>query len=123
MASHSIGANLVDPQQVLLTGMVQNFGITPILNYVDKNLQLVRNIEILDKSLANLRMQLVYYCKINIILAKTFNLIEQAANWSRATGKAIDCANVVIASRLIYLNKEGLLGNAINLDVYRQWKN
>ena len=66
MASHSIGANLVDPQQVLLTGMVQNFGITPILNYVDKNLQLVRNIEILDKSLANLRMQLVYYCKINI---------------------------------------------------------
>ncbi len=123
MASHSIGANLVDPQQALLTGMVQNFGITPILNYVDKNLQLVKNIEILDKSLANLRMQLVYYCKINIILAKTFNLIEQAANWSRATGKAIDCANVVIASRLIYLNKEGLLGNAINLDVYRQWKN
>jgi hypothetical protein len=123
MASHSIGANLVDPQQALLTGMVQNFGITPILNYVDKNLQLVRNIEILDKSLANLRMQLVYYCKINIILAKTFNLIEQAENWSRDTGKAIDCANVVIASRLIYLNKEGLLGNAINLDVYRQWKN
>jgi hypothetical protein len=123
MSSHSIVGNLVDPQQALLTGMVQNFGITPILNYVDKNLQLVKNIEILDKSLANLRMQLVYYCKINIILAKTFNLIEQAENWSRDTGKAIDCANVVIASRLIYLNKEGLLGNAINLDVYRQWKN
>ncbi|MFQ3188493.1 MAG: hypothetical protein ACI9UH_000762 [Gammaproteobacteria bacterium] len=123
MSSHSIVGNLVDPQQALLTGMVQNFGITPILNYVDKNLQLVKNIEILDKSLANLRMQLVYYCKINIILAKTFNLIEQAENWSRDTGKAIDCANIVIASRLIYLNKEGLLGNAINLDVYRQWKN
>ena len=123
MSSHSIVGNLVDPQQALLTGMVQNFGITPILNYVDKNLQLVTNIEILDKSLANLRMQLVYYCKINIILAKTFNLIEQAENWSRDTGKAIDCANIVIASRLIYLNKEGLLGNAINLDVYRQWKN
>jgi hypothetical protein len=123
MSSHSIVGNLVDPQQALLTGMVQNFGITPMLNYVDKNLQLVKNIEILDKSLANLRMQLVYYCKINIILAKTFNLIEQAENWSRDTGKAIDCANIVIASRLIYLNKEGLLGNAINLDVYRQWKN
>ena len=92
-------------------------GIIPILKYVDENPQLVKNIEMLDKSLVNLRMP------ISTLLLDQWNfgedflkVVEQAENWNRDTGEAIDYADIVIASRLIYLNKDELLNNAVNFE-------
>jgi HD-like signal output (HDOD) protein len=110
-------ANHLDPEQALLAGLVQNLGIIPILNYVDKNPQLVKNIDILDKSLVNLGMPIsILLLDIWNFGSDFLNVIEQAENWSRDTHEAIDYADIVIASRLIYLNKEGLLSNTINFE-------
>ena len=110
-------AKHLDPEQALLAGLVQNLGIIPILKYVDENPQLVKNIKMLDKSLINLRMP------ISTLLLDQWNfgedflkVVEQAENWNRDTGEAIDYADVVIASRLIYLNKKELLNNSVSLE-------
>ncbi len=110
-------ADHLDPEQALLAGLVQNLGIIPILKYVDENPQLVKNIEMLDKSLVNLRMP------ISTLLLDQWNfgedflkVVEQAENWNRDTSEAIDYADIVIASRLIYLNKDELLNNAVNFE-------
>lgn len=110
-------AKHLDPEQALLAGLVQNLGIIPVLKYVDENPKLVRNIKILDKSLINLRMP------ISTLLLNQWNfgedflkVVEQAENWNRDTGEDIDYADVVIASRLIFLNKKALLDNTVNLE-------
>jgi HD-like signal output (HDOD) protein len=110
-------ADHLDPEQALLAGLVHNLSIISVLKYVDENPKLVKNIEMLDKSLVNLRMP------ISTLLLEQWNfgedflkVIEQADNWNRDTGEAIDYADIVIASRLIYLNKEGLLNNTFNFE-------
>lgn len=110
-------AEHLDPEQALLAGLVQNLGIIPILKYVDENPQLVKNIKMLDKSLINLRMP------ISTLLLNQWNfgeeflkVVEQAENWNRDTGEAIDYADVVIASRLIFLNTKALLDNTISFE-------
>lgn len=110
-------ADHLDPEQALLAGLVHNLGIIPVLKYVDENPQLVKNFEMLDKSLINLRMP------ISTLLLDQWNfgedflkVVEQAENWNRDTGEAIDYADIVIASRLIYLNKEALLNNTVNFE-------
>jgi HD-like signal output (HDOD) protein len=110
-------ADHLDPEQALMAGLLLNLGIIPILKYVDENPQLIKNIEILDKSLANLRMPLSTLLLDQWNFGEEFlNVIEQVENWSRDTGEAIDLVDIVIASRLIYLNKEALLNNTVNLE-------
>lgn len=110
-------AEHLDPEQALLAGLVQNLGMIPVLKYVDENPQLVKNVEMLDKSLVNLRMP------ISTLLLDQWNfgedflkVVEQAENWNRDTGEPIDYADIVIASRLIYLNKDALLNNTVNFE-------
>lgn len=110
-------ADHLDPEQALLAGLVQNIGIIPILKYVDENPQLVKNIEMLEKSLVNLRMP------ISTLLLDQWNfgedflkVVEQAENWNRDTGEAIDYADIVTASRFIYLNRSELSNNAANFE-------
>ncbi|MFT5657713.1 MAG: HD-like signal output (HDOD) protein, partial [Gammaproteobacteria bacterium] len=98
-------AKHLDPEQALLAGLVQNLAIIPVLKYVDENPQLISNIRTLDKSLINLRIP------ISTLLLEQWNfgedflkVVEQAENWNRDTGEEIDYADVVIASRLIYLH-------------------
>ena len=110
-------AEHLDPEQSLLAGLVQNLGLIPILKFIDEHPNLIKKPEVLEKSIANLRMP------ISLLLFEQWNfdsdfiqVVEQAENWTRDTGKPADYADLVIASRLLYLYRTDQLDESLVLD-------
>ncbi|MFV2032918.1 MAG: HDOD domain-containing protein, partial [Gammaproteobacteria bacterium] len=110
-------AEHLDPEQSLLAGLVQNLGLIPILKFIDEHPGLIKKAETLEKSMSNLRMP------ISALLFEQWNfdsdflqVVEHAENWNRDTGKPADYADLVIASRLLYLHRAGQLDENIVLN-------
>jgi HD-like signal output (HDOD) protein len=100
----------LDPEQALLSGLIQNLGLIPILKYVDGHPSMMQTTEQLGKSLESL------YVPVSTLILNEWNfdpeflqIIEHARNWTRDTGEQADYCDVVIAARLIYLQRMGEL--------------
>lgn len=101
-------AQHLDPEQALLSGLIQNLGLIPILKYIDGHPSMMQSTEQLGKSVQNL------YVPVSTLLLNEWNfdpefmqIIEQAKNWTRDTGQKADYSDIVIAARLIYLHRLG----------------
>ena len=100
-------ASHLDPEQALLSGLVQNLGMIPVLKYVDEHPSMMLSIEQLGKSLDNL------YVPVSTLILNEWNfdpefigIIENRENWHRDTGEVVDYIDIIIAARLIYLQQE-----------------
>ena len=100
-------ATHLDPEQALLSGLIQNLGLIPILKYIDGHPSMMQTTEQLGKSIENL------YVPVSTLILNEWNfdpeflqIVEQAENWTRDTGEPADYCDVVIAARLIYLQKQ-----------------
>jgi HD-like signal output (HDOD) protein len=98
----------LDPEQALLSGLIQNLGLIPILKYIDGHPSMMQTTEQLGKSIENL------YVPVSTLILNEWNfdpeflqIVEQAKNWTRDTGEKADYCDVVIAARLIYMQKNG----------------
>jgi HD-like signal output (HDOD) protein len=98
----------LDPEQALLSGLIQKLGLIPILKYIDEHPSMMQTTEQLGKSIENL------YVPVSTLILNEWNfdpefleIIGQATNWARDTGQKADYCDVVIAARLIYLQKRG----------------
>lgn len=98
----------LDPEQALLSGLIQNLGLIPILKYIDGHPSMMQTTEQLGKSIESL------YVPVSTLILNEWNfdpeflqVVEQARNWTRDTGEKADYCDVVIAARLIYLQKLG----------------
>jgi HD-like signal output (HDOD) protein len=96
-------ATHLDPEQALLSGLVTNLGLIPILKYIDGHPSMMQTTEQLGKSLEHL------YVPVSTMILEEWNfdpefveIVEQAKNWSRDTGKPADYCDVVLAARLLY---------------------
>ena len=97
----------LDPEQALLSGLIQNLGVIPILKYLDEHPAMIQSAEMLGKSISNLKIP------ISTLILNEWNfdpefmeIIEQSENWQRDTGQLADYCDVVIAARLIYLQDQ-----------------
>ncbi len=100
----------LDPEQALLSGLIQNLGLIPILKYVDEHPDMIQTTEALGKSIEHLQIP------ISTLIFNEWNfdpgfieIVEQARNWGRDTGVAPDYCDVVIAARLLYLQQRNAL--------------
>ncbi len=98
----------LDPEQALLSGLIQNLGLIPILKYIDGHPSMMQTTEQLGKSIENL------YVPVSTLILNEWNfdpeflqIVEQKNNWTRDTGNEADYCDVVIAARLVYLQKQG----------------
>ena len=96
----------LDPEQALLSGLVQNLGLIPILKYVDEHPDMIRSTDMLGKSIEHLQVP------ISTLIFNEWNfdpdfieIVEQVNNWQRNTGVAADYCDVVIAARLLNLQE------------------
>ncbi len=94
----------LDPEQAVLSGLLQGIGILPILTYLDNHPALVQSPNQLEKSINKLKVP------ISTLLFNEWNFpphfleyIEHADDWSRAKSGAIDYCDVLIAARLLCL--------------------
>ncbi|MFT7676030.1 MAG: HD-like signal output (HDOD) protein, partial [Gammaproteobacteria bacterium] len=109
--------NDLDPEQALLAGLMHNFGLIPILKYVDNHHEMVTTLESLNKSLVNLELP------ISTLLFQQWNfdevfieVVEQVANWNRNTAASVDYVDIVIASKLIYLQQTNCLDEGLDFN-------
>ncbi len=96
----------LDPEQALLCGLIQNLGLIPILKYVDEHPSRLQSLGMLGKSFDRLRLP------VSTMIFNEWNfdpefleIVEQAENWTRNSGEAVDYVDVLIAARLIYLHE------------------
>jgi len=101
-------AKHLDPEQALLSGLILNLGLIPMLKYIDEHPSMMQTSEQLGKSIDTL------YVPITKVILKGWNfdpefieIIEQSTNWTRDTGKPADYVDLVIAARLLYLDDTG----------------
>ena len=99
-------ARHLDPEQALLSGLIQNLGLIPILKYIDEHPSMVVSIEQLGKSIKSL------YVPVSTLILNEWNfdpefidIIENRENWSRDTKQEADYTDIIIAARLIYLQE------------------
>jgi len=97
-------AEHLDPEQALLSGLIQNLGLIPILKYIDMHPSTMQSVEMLGKSIENLQMP------VSTLIFNEWNfdpefldIVEHAKNWQRNSGEKVDYCDVVIAARLLYL--------------------
>lgn len=97
----------LDPEQALLAGLVQNLGLIPILKYIDEHPSMMESIEMLGKSMANLKIP------VSTLIFGEWNfdpvfleIVEQAENWGRNSGEEIDYCDILIAARLLFLQNQ-----------------
>ena len=98
----------LDPEQALLSGLIQNLGLIPILKYVDEHPAMLQSTDMLGKSIEHLQVP------ISTLIFNEWNfdpdfieIVEQGRNWQRDTGEGADYCDVVIAARLLYMDERG----------------
>ncbi len=96
----------LDPEQALLSGLIQNLGLIPILKYIDMHPSMMQSAELLGSTIENLQLPVTTL----IFNAWNFdpefiNIVEFAEDWNRDNGGEIDYCDVLIAARLLYLNE------------------
>jgi len=96
-------ASHLDAEQSLLSGLVQNLGLIPILKYIDEHPSMMISMEQLGKSIENL------YVPVSTLILNEWNfdpefleIVENRDNWERDTKQEIDYTDVIIAAKLIY---------------------
>ncbi|MDJ0880394.1 MAG: HDOD domain-containing protein [Gammaproteobacteria bacterium] len=96
-------AKHLDPEQALLSGLVQNLGLIPILKYIDEHPSMMVSIDQLGKSIKNL------YVPVSTLILNEWNfdpefidIVENNENWERDTKQETDYTDIIIASKLIY---------------------
>ena len=94
----------LDPDQALLSGLIQDLGLIPILKYIDEHPSLMQTVEQLGKTIDNLQLP------ISTLIFHEWNfdpefleIVKQGKDWERDTGEDIDYCDVLIAARLLYL--------------------
>lgn len=104
----------LDSEQALLAGLLHNLGVIPILKFIDEKPGLISSIESINKSLVNLRIP------ISRLLFDRWNfddeflkVVEHANDWHRDTGEAADYIDIIIAAKLLFLEKSGQLDESI----------
>ena len=97
----------LDPEQALLSGLIQNLGLIPILKYIDMHPSMMQSAELLGKSIENLQLP------VSTMIFNEWNsdpefidIVEHAKNWTRNSGDTVDYCDVVIAARLLYLQEK-----------------
>lgn len=115
----------LDPEQALLSGLIQNLGLIPILKYVDEHPSMMQTVEMLGKSIENLQLP------VSTLIFNEWNfdpefieIVEHAENWQRDTEDEADYCDVVIAARLLYRQQqdESAIDNLNELAVIRKLK-
>jgi len=103
-------AKHLDPEQALLSGLIQNLGVIPILKYIDAHPSMMQSAQMLGKSIEHLKLP------VSTLMFKEWNfdpefieIVENASNWQRDTGEQSDYCDIVIAARLLYLDSIGEL--------------
>ncbi len=100
-------AEHLDPEQALLSGLIQNLGLIPILKYIDMHPSMMQSAESLGKSINNLQLP------VSTLIFNEWNfnpefidIVEHGENWIRNTDGSADYCDVVIAARLLYLQEK-----------------
>jgi HD-like signal output (HDOD) protein len=98
----------LDPEQALLSGLIQNLGLIPILKYIDEHPSMMQTVEMLGKSIENLQLP------VSTLIFNEWNfdpefieIVEHSQNWYRDTGKDADYTDIVIAARLLLRQEQG----------------
>ncbi|MDH5353597.1 MAG: HDOD domain-containing protein [Gammaproteobacteria bacterium] len=122
-------AKHLDPEQALLAGLLSNLGVIPILKYIDERPGVVSNVDSIKKSLNNLREPIsrLLFDRWNFD-AEFLSVVEHSNQWHRDTGQPADYVDIIIASKLLFMEKSGQLDESIvihqlpianKLDLYR----
>lgn len=115
----------LDPEQALLSGLIQNLGLIPILKYVDEHPSMMQTVDMLGKSIENLQLP------VSTLIFNEWNfdpefleIVEHAENWQRDTGENADYCDVVIAARLLFRQQkdESAIENLDELAVIKKLK-
>ncbi len=100
-------AKKLDPEQALLSGLIQNLGLIPILKYIDMHPSMMQSAELLGKSIEHLQVP------VSSMIFNEWNfdpefieIVEQSQNWTRNSGETIDYCDVIIAARLLFLQQK-----------------
>ncbi len=100
-------ADHLDPEQALLSGLIQNLGLIPILKYIDMHPSMMQTAELLGKSIEHLQLP------VSTMIFNEWNfdpefidIVEHAQDWYRDSGESVDYCDIVIAARLIYLQEK-----------------
>ena len=99
-------AERLDPEQALLSGLIQNLGLIPILKYIDEHPSMMQTEKMLGSTIENLQLP------VTTLIFNEWNfdpefidIVENAENWDRDSGEEIDYCDVLIAARLLYLEE------------------
>ncbi len=103
-------AKHLDPEQALLSGLIQNLGLIPILKYIDMHPSMMQSSELLGKSIEHLQVP------VSTMIFNEWNfdpefmmIVEHAQNWQRDTGEEVDYCDIIIAARLVFMQEQGNL--------------
>ncbi|MBC8211046.1 MAG: HDOD domain-containing protein [Gammaproteobacteria bacterium] len=103
-------ARHLDPEQALLSGLIQNLGVIPILKYIDAHPSMMQSAHMLGKSIEHLQLP------VSNLMFNEWNfdpefieIVKNVNNWQRDSGEQADYCDIVIAARLLYLDSIGEL--------------
>jgi len=99
-------ATRLDPEQALLSGLIQNLGLIPILKYIDAHPSMMQTEAMLGSTIEHLQLP------VTTLIFNEWNfdpefldIVEFAQSWDRDSGETIDYCDVIIAARLLYLQE------------------
>ncbi|MDJ0833092.1 MAG: HDOD domain-containing protein [Gammaproteobacteria bacterium] len=97
----------LDPDQALLSGLIQDLGLIPILKYIDEHPSLMQTTEQLGKTIDNLQLP------ISTLIFHEWNfdpefleIVKHGKDWTRDIGDEVDYCDIIIAARLFYLQQQ-----------------
>ena len=107
----------LDAEQALLAGLLHKLGMIPILNFIDDNPGIISSTQSLHKSLVNLSVPLSRIMFKQWHFDDTFlEVVESCENWYRDTGESADYVDIIIAAKLLFMQKRDLLDESILFD-------
>lgn len=94
----------VDPERAVLTALLQQIGVIPILKYLDDHPGVMQSAEQLQKSVENLLVP----CSVMLFNSWEFDpefilFVEKASDWDHHSDTPTDLLDVLIAARALYL--------------------
>ncbi len=103
-------ASELDPEQALLSGLIQNLGLIPILKYIDEHPSMMQTEKMLGSTIENLQLP------VTTLIFNEWNfdpefiqIVENAENWERDSGDQVDYCDIIIAARLLFLQERDAL--------------
>ncbi len=94
-------SKLLDPDQMLLAGLLHDIGVIPIISYIDETGLVIKDETEVESIISTLK------ASVGSMIIKNWDfpnemitVVEQAENWFRQSGDKIDMTDIIVAAQI-----------------------